>query len=131
MNSFLATITDIQSIENLNIVNFDVSGESLSMMSLELNDKLHIGSSVKLMAKPTHIAIAKKFSGDISYSNQLQAKIVKIDNGELLSSIKLSTAGGDCESVITKSSSSRMNLQVDDSVTIFIKASELSIKEIL
>ncbi len=131
MNKFVATITKIQSIENLNIVNFDFSSQSLSMMSLDLNVKLKVGSLVELTAKPTHIAIAKEFSGNISYSNQLKAKIININNGELLSSIKLSSGEALCESIITKNSSLRMNLKVDDEVILFIKASELSIKRIL
>lgn len=131
MNKFRAKVTKIQSVENLNIVNFDFLGQALSMMSLDLNDKLKIGSKVVLTTKPTHIAIAKEFSGNISYSNQLDAKIIEIKNGELLSSIKLSTGDAICESIITKKSSVRMNLQIGESVTLFIKASELSIKEIL
>ena len=130
MNNFNATITKIQSVDNLNIVNFDFAGKNLSMMSLELNEKLKVGCKVVLTAKPTHIAIAKEFSGEISYSNQLSAKIIEINNGELLSSIKLSTADATCESIITKNSSQRMNLQVNDNVILFIKASELSIKGI-
>ncbi|WP_373000820.1 molybdopterin-binding protein [Sulfurimonas sp.] len=131
MNKFTATITKIKSVENLNIVNFDFSGQSLSMMSLDLNEKVDVGCQVILTAKPTHIAIAKEFSGEISYSNQLDAKIIEINNGELLSSIKLNTGDATCESIITKNSSLRMNLKVGDSVTLFIKASELSIKEII
>ncbi|MFT5836006.1 MAG: molybdopterin-binding protein [Sulfurimonas sp.] len=131
MNKFKATITKIQSVENLNIVNFDFGGQGLSMMSLDLNEKIKVGTKVLLTAKPTHIAIAKEFSGDISYSNQLDAKIVEINNGELLSSIKLSTGDATCESIITKNSSLRMKLKKDDKVLLFIKASELSIKEVL
>ncbi|WP_294961361.1 TOBE domain-containing protein [Sulfurimonas sp.] len=131
MNKFKATITKIQSVDNLNIVNFDFGGQGLSMMSLDLNEKIKVGTQVLLTAKPTHIAIAKEFSGDISYSNQLDAKIVEINNGELLSSIKLSTGDATCESIITKNSSLRMKLKKDDKVLLFIKASELSIKEVL
>ncbi len=131
MNKFIAKVTKIQSVENLNIVNFDFFSQHLSMMSLELNDKLKVGSIVELTAKPTHIAIAKEFSGNISYANQLEAKIININNGELLSSIKLSCEETVYESVITKNSSLRMNLEVGNKITLFIKASELSIKKIL
>jgi len=131
MNKFIAKITKIQTIENLNIINFDFSSQHLTMMSLDLNEKLKVGSIVELTAKPTHIAIAKKFNGEISYSNQLDAKIININNGELLSSIKLTSGNATCESIITKNSSHRMHLEVGDSVTLFIKASELSIKKIL
>lgn len=131
MNKFSAKITKIQSVENLNIINFDFHSQNLTMMSLDLDAKVKVGCTVILTAKPTHIAIAKEFSGDISYSNQLDAKILEINNGELLSSIKLSTGDATCESIITKSSSIRMKLEVGDAVTLFIKANELSIKEIL
>jgi len=131
MNTFKATITKIQNNECLNIVNFDFSSQNLSMMSLELSKNLKVGSEVELTAKSTHIAIAKAFSGELSYSNQLKAKILSINNAQLLSSIKLSCGDMICESVITKNSSLRMNLQVDDEVTLLIKASELSIKRIL
>jgi molybdopterin-binding protein len=131
LNKFLAKISKIESVDSLNIVSFDFLGRRVSMMSLDLDAKLKIGSEVILTAKPTHIAIAKKFDGEISYSNQLDAKIIKINNGELLSSIKLKVGDTTCESVITKNSATRMNLGVDDSVTLFIKASELSIKEIV
>ena len=131
MNKFRAKIIKIKNVENLHIINFDFNGQSLSMMSLDLNEKVKVGCQVMLTAKPTHIAIAKEFSGDISYSNQLSANIIEINNGELLSSIKLSTGDATCESVITKNSSTRMNLKVGDTVTLFIKASELSMKEIV
>ncbi len=131
MNDFLSKITKIQNVENLNIVNFDFNSQNLSMMSLDLSEKVKVGCQVILTAKPTHIAIAKEFSGNISYSNQLDAKILEINNGELLSSIKLSTGDATCESIITKNSATRMKLKVGDDVTLFIKASELSIKEIV
>ncbi len=131
MNRFISKITEIESVENLNIVKFDFLGQKLSMMSLELNENLRVGSLVVLSTKPTLIAIAKEFNGEVSYSNQIDAKIVKVTNAQLLSSIKLSISDTLCESIITKDSSIRMNLEVGDSVTLFIKASELSIREIL
>lgn len=131
MSSFIATVSQIQRCDSLHIVKFDFMGEVLSMMSLELNDKIQVGTKVKLVAKPTHIAIAKKFSGDISYSNQLKCTIKSIKNGELLSSIKLEISGIVLESIITVASSKRLDLNVDDTVTAFIKASELSIRELM
>jgi molybdopterin-binding protein len=131
VNKFISTITKIQSVENLNIVNLDFGEQSLTMLNLDLNEKVAVGDKVIVTTKPTHLAIAKEFSGEVSYSNQLKAKIINITNGELLSSIKLTTGNTMCESIITKNSSLRMNLQVGDDVILFIKASELSIKEIL
>ncbi len=131
MNSFKATITKIQTVDNLNIVNFNFCDETLTMMSLDLDSNLKIGSCVSLKVKSTYIAIAKEFSGELSYSNQLQAKILKVDNGELLSSVKLKCGDTTCESITTKDISLKMNLKSDDDVILLIKASELSIGEVL
>jgi len=131
MNTIVAKVKEIKSINNLNIVKFDFAGTTLSMMSLELSDKIKVGAKVKLSTKPTHVAIAKKFSGEVSYSNKLPVKIVHVENGELLSSIKMRINDTTLESIITRDSSTRMNLRVDDKVTAFIKANELSIVEVL
>lgn len=131
MNTFTAEVKKIYSVDNLTIVKFDFDGVALSMMSLELNSSVKAGARVKLSTKPTHVAIAKAFSGEVSYSNQLPAKILHVKNGELLSSITLQVKSTTLESIITRESSERMNLHVDDEVTAFIKANELSILEIL
>ena len=127
MNKFQATVKEIKSVNNLNIVKFDFTGISLSMMSLELNNDIQVGKQVELTTKATHVAIAKDFTGEISYSNQLQSEIISIENGELLSSIKMKINDTILESIITKDSSDRMGLRVGDKVTAFIKANELSI----
>ncbi len=131
MNNIVAEVKEIKNVDNLNIVKFYFAGTTLSMMSLELNENIKVGVKVKLITKPTHIAIAKKFSGEVSYSNQLEAKIVHIENGKLLSNIKIQIWETTLESIITKDSSERMNLQVGDTVTAFIKANELSIMKVL
>lgn len=131
MSKLIATIKKINNIDNLNIVEFDFLGNSLKMMSLGLNSNIQIGIKVQLSVKPTNISIAKNFTGEISLSNQLVAIIQNIENGELLSSISLKTDDFLLESIITVESSKRMNLQIGDEVIILIKASNLSIEEVL
>ena len=131
MNQIEATITDISSCENINVVSFKTANHTMKMMSLELNSSLHIGSKVILNTKATHISLAKNLSGNLSISNQLHVKIKKVNNGEVLSSIKFDFEGVLFESIITKSSSISMKLKEDDEITALIKSSELSIVEIL
>ena len=131
MNTIVAEVKEIKNVDNLNIVKFYFAGTTLSMMSLELNENIKVGAKVKLITKPTHVAIAKDFSGEVSYSNQLDAEIIHVENGELLSSIKIRIWETTLESIITKDSSERMNLHAGDAVTAFIKANELSIVEVL
>ncbi len=131
MSSIIAKVSQIQNCDSLHIVKFDFHGYTLSMMSLDLTAEVKVGTLVKLVVKPSHIAIAKNFNGDVSYSNKLDTTIDSIENGELLSSIKLKFFDANLESIITAESSKRMNLQVGERVAVFIKASELSIGEIL
>ncbi len=131
MNKMRAKITDIKSVQNLNIVNFIFNNQTLSMVSLELSQDIKVGSEVYISAKATHIAIAKNFSGEISYSNQVKAKIISVNNGEILSSIIVNIGKTEIESVITASSSKRMKLEVNDEITLLIKSTELSISEVI
>ncbi len=131
MSYLIATVKQIENCENLHIVTFDYLGQTLRMMSLDLTDAIAIGTKVKLTIKPSHIALAKNFEGEISCSNQLQTTIVSIANGELLSAIKLDFWGTILESIITLSSSQRMDLRVGQRMVALIKASEISIVEVL
>jgi len=131
MSQLVATIKKINNIDNLNIVEFDFFGKTLKMMSLDLSNDMQIGKKVKLLVKPSDISIAKNLNGDMSFSNQLVATIESLENGQLLSSIILKVNDVLFESIITKDSSKRMNLQKNDEVTILIKASNLSIQEII
>ena len=131
MSQFVATIKKINSIDNLNIVEFDFHGLTLKMMSLDLNDDVQVGKKVKLSVKPTNISIAKNLIGEISLSNQIVATIENLENGQLLSSVSLKVHNTLLESIITVDSSKRMNLQIGEVVTILIKASNLSIGEVL
>lgn len=131
MSSLIASVKDIQKCESLHIVKFECYSQTLSMMSLDLDDKVCVGSKVKLVVKPSHVAIAKNFSGDVSYSNILKATVLSCQNGQLLSSVKLKYFDTTLESIITLNSSKRMDIKAGDEVVAFIKASEISIGEVL
>ncbi len=130
MNRIDANITVIESFDNITIVNFEAAGQSMRMMALELNDSLVAGSSVVLGIKASNIALASELNGLLSISNQLQVTVESVNNGKLLSSIKFSFAESLIESIITRESSLKMNLQVGDRVIALIKSSELSILEV-
>ena len=131
MSQLVATIKKINSVDNLNIVEFDFNGLTLKMMSLDLNDDVKIGKKVELSVKPSNISIAKNLIGEISLSNQIVATIQSLENGQLLTSVILKINDTILESIITVDSSKRMNLQIGEVVTILIKASNLSIEEVI
>lgn len=123
----IARVKNIRTVDSLNIIEFDFSSITLKMMSLELNKDIVIGKKVELLVKPTSVIISKNFIEDISLSNQILAKIVEINSGELLSNIILKIENSYLESIITKDSCLKLNLQKDYIVNILIKASDLSI----
>lgn len=131
MNKIEAIISQIDSIDNLNIVQFDFFGIKLKMMSLDLNENIKVGQKVILIVKSTNILVAKEFQGMVSFSNQFKANIKDVDNGQLLSSITIKIQDINLESIITKSSSLKMDLKKDDEITVLIKASDLSIHEVI
>lgn len=130
MNTLKAQVTQIDSMDNLTIVKFDYEGTALSMMSLGLKD-VKVGSQVILSINASHIAIGKDLKGDISLSNRFDCVIKALDKGKLLSSLKLSINEDCLSSIITTSSVNRLNLNVGDEVQALVKASEISIKEVI
>lgn len=130
MNTLKAQVTQIDSMDNLTIVKFDYEGTALSMMSLGLKD-VKVGSQVILSINASHIAIGKDLKGDISLSNRFDCIIKALDKGKLLSSLKLSINDDCLSSIITTSSVNRLNLNVGDEVQALVKASEISIKEVI
>ncbi|XPV68523.1 MAG: TOBE domain-containing protein [Halarcobacter sp.] len=131
MNEIVATISQIDNIDNLNIVQFEFNNQTLKMMSLDLNDNIVKNQKVILTVKPTHIAIGKNFSGELSYSNQIKATIDDIEKGELLVNVISKVAGINLQSIITASSANRMNLKKEDEIILLIKASDISILDVI
>jgi len=131
MNQINASVIEIQSVDNLNIVTFDANNHLLKMMSLDLSSELAVDTKVALSFKPTTVAIAKNISGKLSFSNQLKVKIISMEVGKLLASLKLGFGEFTLESIITTASVKRMDLEVGESVIALIKSSDLSIGSVL
>jgi molybdopterin-binding protein len=131
MNKLEVIVKKIDAVESLHIVSFDFFGVELKMMSLELNEKITVGTKVVLAVKPTHVSFAKNFAGHISVTNQFKARIKGINKGKLLSSAIFEAKYTLIESVFTTESLRKLNLQLHDEFLILIKASDIFIKEII
>jgi len=131
MSRLIARVSEIQNSKNINIVKFKLESQTLSMISLDINEEVYVGRKVTLLVNSSHVSIAKNYNGDLSCTNQIKAKIVTLKDGELLTHITLAFGESTIDSIITKESSSSMKLAKGDSVNILINASELSICEIL
>jgi len=131
MNYIAASISAIQSVDNINVVSFRAGNETLKMMSLELDGSLQIGTRVRLGAKSSNVSLSKTFNAELSISNQLPSHVVSLEIGKLLCRVKIRFQDTELESLITKDSALRMNLQKNDEILALIKSSELSIMEVL
>ncbi len=130
MNHIIATVTAIESMEELTIVTFEAEGQTMRMMGLGLTLPIVVGSPVTLAAKASNIALAKELKGMLSTSNQLDSLIESVKMGKMLCSVKVRFGEALLESITTRASALRMDLKVGDVVTTLIKASELSIVKV-
>jgi molybdopterin-binding protein len=64
---------------------------------------------------------------EFSARNQLPATVKSIKLGGVMAEIALDVAGYEVVSVITRSSAERLNLQIGDQVTVFIKSTEVMV----
>ncbi len=129
MNLAEATITHIESVDSVNLVDFAISNQHMQMISLELKSDIAVGTQVTIACKSTNIAIANKKSTSHTILNQIEIEILQIRDGELLSSIMFDFEGNRWEAVVTKESFARLNLSDDDRAIAMINVSELSISE--
>ena len=131
MNRITATVTSITSIDNITLIDFKAHDTVLRMMSLEQNLDFHSKSRVVLGFKASHVSLAKEPLEHISISNRLPVSIETLDQGNLLCSLKLRFHEHLIESIITKNSCIAMNLAPKETLFALVKASELSILEVL
>lgn len=132
MNKLEAKITNIESAENISLVDLRANGDLFSCVVIETPetaDYLKIGSTVHILFKETEVAIAKNLSGQISLRNQIASSIKQIEKGRVLTKIILDYKGIAIGSIITTRSANKLNLQVGDKVVGLIKANEVSIME--
>jgi molybdopterin-binding protein len=127
MSHFVAKIVEIESLESLHRVKLSKEDHYLSMISLELNEKVQIGLDVRLYVKASNIIIAKNKNDDISMANQLQSSVISVEYGTILTNIKLDFLGNVLEALLTTHQAKKLNLQEGDEVYAFINESDLSL----
>jgi len=130
MNHIYATITEIQSTQELRLVHFRSKEHSLAMVSLQLDPTIQKQTQVALTTKATNIALAKEPISQLSHANQLSVTIKSIQKGAILYAFELLFEESILESIITAKAAQQMDLKIGDQLTALIQASDLSIAEI-
>ncbi len=126
MNSIEASVQEILCINNLTHINFSTNSSEIDVLTLELQESIAVGSRAKLIIKSTDIALSKSRLVQSSFTNQLRAKVIDIDCGEILNSVALDIDGFILESLILNSKS--LDIEVGDELFALISASDISIE---
>ncbi len=132
MNQIAAVIANIEQKGSLALIEFDFLQEKLTMVTLDIDETLCAGQEVILEINPSQVAVAKNYNGDLSYSNQIDAKIESIDPGAILCTLILELQDGSkIEAIITAKSAINMSLNKGDEIKAILKASQISLGEVL
>lgn len=123
-------VKKIQTHENVSLIDFECGELRLRMLGLETPKNLSINSLVKLSFKSSDVIISKTPLNS-SLSNEIKAKIKNMDIGEILSVVRLCYEDFEFESIITTNSLKRLELKKENEIYAYIKATSLSIGEIL
>jgi len=131
MNKIVAKVIKVDRVDKICVLELNFYEELISVVYLDDNEKVKVGLNVKLEIKPFDITIAKNLNGKISYLNRLKAKIISIEEGKLLSNVKLKVANTVLESIVFKRVVKEMELKEKDEVILFIKESDFLVVEVI
>lgn len=133
MNLLRGRILEIQSDGHISLVDVAIAGDTFTAILLESPQSapyLAIGKEVKVLFKETEVSLAKELSGRISLRNCIQARVVQIRDGVILSEVVLDYGGKVLSSIITSRAVKRLDLGEGDQVSALIKANEVSLMEV-
>jgi molybdate transport system regulatory protein len=132
MNRLAGKIKRIQKSGSILLVDVDVDGHGFSALLIEsaaFPEWLQEGHPVDLLFKETEVSLARDLTGKISMRNRMHCKVLKIDRGELLSSIELQFQTAVIHSAITTRSVELLELEPGDEVEALVKANEIMLKK--
>ncbi len=127
MNTLEATVTSIEQLEMLHVLQCRVGEQNIAMLTLQIDTAIKVGSRVCLSVKSTDIMITTTRNVLVSTANRLQARITTIDHGILVSSVRLDMDGIILQSIMTRHALQELALSVGDWVVVLIKESDVSL----
>jgi len=116
----------------MTLVDVDAGGAHMTAVIIGTPEKvsyLQPSNDVELLFNESEVSIGKLIQGQISLNNQLDCIIDKLISGEIFTQVMLSFNGAHLASLITTRSAGRLNLEVGDRVTAFVKTNEVFLKE--
>lgn len=127
MNRLPGKITAIENEGSISLIQVTSAHGIIKLILLESPESvfIKIGQQTEVCFKETEVILAKNSIDNSSLSNQLGAKVMAIEKGEILSRVILKIDTYNIRSVITTESLDKMNILEGDSVFALIKANEI------
>ena len=115
------------------LIDVEVDGHGFSALLIESATHpqwLQAGNTVDVVFKETEVTLAKGLSGQISMRNRMKCNVLKVNRGELLSTILLQFQHYTITSAITTRSVETLKITVGDEIEALVKANEISLMKI-
>ena len=122
-----AKISAIEQTGGVSVFEFSAENLSLKMLSLENLQNLKIGDEVRLGFKSSDVFVATSPLLNCSVSNEIKARILDIQKGQITSSLHLNAGEFEIESIISTASLERLKLATGEQIYAYIKATSLYI----
>ena len=130
MNRLAGTIRGIESAADVSRVDIDIDGDLFSAVLLdtpETDDYLREGAAITMVFKESEVALAKNFTGLLSFRNQFPSRVESIERGRILTRVGLTYHSVRLTSLITTRSADILDLRAGDVVTALVKANEVTL----
>lgn len=131
MNRLKAVVERIENADRVHLFTMRSHATPLYMLGLEKPEGLKEGSRVMLCFKPSHVTVVKEPCESISMSNRILCNVAKITVGKVVCKLALNSECGELEALITRLSYERLGIKENMVLFALIKASELSIEEVM
>lgn len=129
MNTLNGKIVKIATSGEIGQVHVDVNGAIFTSILLDVNSfGIAKEESVKLLFKANEVLIATKES-QVSAKNAFLGKVIKIEQGLILSEVTLEFQESSIKSIITTNSLQTLNIKEDMTFLWFVKANEVTLQK--
>lgn len=132
MNELRGHIKTVEVSGNLSLVGVELqNGQLFKAIVIDTPQSasyLEPDTAVAVVFKETEVIIGTGTQFQISLQNQIPATIAQLEQGKLLSKLKLETTNGSISAIISSNAVDNLNLKLGQEVTAMIKLNEVMLR---
>ncbi|MGW0552944.1 TOBE domain-containing protein [Streptomyces sp. NPDC002926] len=133
-NQIPGTVVSVTSGEVMATVKVRLDGgqEITAAITLEAVKELGLapGSSVRTLIKSTEVALATGAVQGLSIRNRIPGTVTEVTTGGAMAGVKVTVAGGELTSAITKEAVTDLGLAAGSPVVALIKSTEIALASV-